>query len=188
MACTYFVVKNLYPWSGKLVPSKNLFFVDGSKVVVAFSNNEGSVLFERTFESLNDGRHEVASPAIARNFDHYHNHANLTYSLNPIATMQELTGHTLVGASGNEIDTLLTTAGHLTPWGVRVTGQRCNQQGELFHSGGNKVRHMITQNHHRPPDTQCDVVTSSTLGVAADTSVSAGNVGQGGVIHDAICR
>ena len=91
MACTSFVVKNLYHWSGKCVPSKNFSFIDGSKVVVAFSNYDGSVPFERTFESLSDGRHEVASPAITRNFDHYHKHATLTYPLDPVATMQELT-------------------------------------------------------------------------------------------------
>ena len=73
--------------------------------------------------------------------------------------MQELTEHTLVGTSGHEIDIQLTTAGHLTPWGVRVTGLWCNPQGELFRSGINEVRHMMTQDHHRPPDTQYDVVT-----------------------------
>ena len=127
-----FVVENLYPWSGKCVPSKNFFFVDGSKVVVVLSNDEGSVPCEMTFESLNEGRHEVASPGITRNSDHYHKHANLTYKLNPEATMQELTEHTLVGASRHVIDIQLTTAGHLTPRGVSVAGLRCCPQGELL--------------------------------------------------------
>ena len=40
----------------------------------------------------------------------------------------------------------------------------------------------MTQAHHRSPDTQYDVVTSSALGVTADISVFADNGGQGGVM------
>ena len=89
--------------------------------------------------------------------------------------MQELTKHTLVGTSGHEIDIQLTTAGHLTPRGVIVTGIRCYPLCELFRSGEHEVRHRRTQAHHRSADTQYDVVTSSALGVTADISVSAGN-------------
>ena len=101
---------------------------------------------------------------------------NLTYKLNPEETMQELMEHTLMGASGHEIDIYLTTAGHLWVTGpVRVTGLRCCPQGELLLSGGYEVRHRMTQAHHRPPDAQYGVVTSSVLGVTADMSVSADN-------------
>ena len=84
--------------------------------------------------------------------------------------------------SALDIYVLLTTAVHLTPLGVKATGLRCCPQSDLFHSGEHDVRHSKTQARHRPADTQYDVMTSSALGVTADISVSAGNVGQGGVM------